>query len=253
MMNHEQMASPLLFSDDDIETGGKEGQENIENDFAYRNNVQNASVKIRMAFIRKVYSLLSVQLLMTVIIGSIFCMVSPVKLYVSQNVWPVMVSFFLTFGILIALHFKRKEHPTNLILLACFTMVQAFTIGIVVSLYDVVLVIEALFITLAVVIALTAFTFQTKRDFSSMGAALFSLLCVLIIGGILQIFIQSSAMELLICVGGALLFSLFIIFDTQLIMKTLSPEEYILATINIYMDILNLFLYILRILEMARK
>lgn len=49
-------------------------------------------------------------------------------------------------------------------------MVQACMIGMVVSLYDVVLVLEALFITLTVVIALTAYTFQTKHDFSAMSS-----------------------------------------------------------------------------------
>ncbi|XP_014205210.1 protein lifeguard 4 isoform X2 [Copidosoma floridanum] len=243
----------LILSESDIEGGGKESRSSIQNDFAYHNNVHNASIKIRMAFIRKVYGLLSMQLLMTVIIAGVFCFVNPIKAYVQENPWPIMISFFATFAILIVLHFKSREHPTNLILLALFTIVQACTIGIVVSLYDVVLVVEALFITLTVVIALTGFTFQTKRDFSAMAAGLFSCLCVLLIGSLLQIFIQSNAMELLLCVGGALLFSFFIIFDTQLLMKTLSPEEYILATINIYLDIINLFLYILRILAVARK
>lgn len=82
---------------------------------------------------------------------------------------------------------------------------------------------------------------------------LFSGLAILLIGGLFQIFLQSSVLELFLCVSGAMLFSFFIIFDTQLLMKTLSPEEYILATINIYLDIINLFLYILRILAVARK
>lgn len=69
----------------------------------------------------------------------------------------------------------------------------------------------------------------------------------------MQIFIQSSTLELAISIGGALLFCLFIVFDTQLIMHTLSPEEYILATINIYLDIINLFLYILRALAISKQ
>lgn len=47
---------------------------------------------------------------------------------------------------------------------------------------------------------------------------------------------------------GAILFCVFIVVDTHLLMSKLSPEEYILAAINLYLDILNLFLYILRIL-----
>ncbi|KAJ8681584.1 hypothetical protein QAD02_017376 [Eretmocerus hayati] len=252
-MANQSLADPLIFSDDDIESGGKDSPMGLQNDFAFRNNVHNAPIKIRMAFIRKVYGILSIQLLMTVVIGALFFNYKPVKLYVVEAGWPLMTAVFATFILLIALHVKRREHPTNLILLACFTIVQAFTLGIVVSFFDASLVLEALFITLTVVIALTAFTFQTKRDFSAMSAGLFSMLCVLIVGGLLQIFIQNPLMELLLGVGGALLFSLFIIYDTQLIMRTLSAEEYIFATINIYLDIINLFLYILRILAASRK
>jgi len=55
-------------------------------------------------------------------------------------------------------------------------------------------------------------------------------------------------MDKAIGVGGAFVFSLFIIFDTHMLMHKHSPEEYIVASVNLYLDILNLFLHILRIL-----
>lgn len=142
--------------------------------------------------------------------------------------------------------------------------------------YDTTVVLEALFITLTVLLGLTAYTFQTKRDFSFMGFGLVYLFHVtlflipqlfilflfyrlfiglwcLLIGGLIQIFVHSTALELAISIGGALLFCLFIVFDTQAIMQTLSPEEYILATINIYLDIINLFLHILRALAISKQ
>ena len=50
------------------------------------------------------------------------------------------------------------------------TVVQAYTLGVVVSFYEVSVVLQAFFLTCAVVAGLTAFTFQTKRDFSHWGA-----------------------------------------------------------------------------------
>ncbi|KAL6264094.1 protein lifeguard 4-like [Pogonomyrmex barbatus] len=246
--------APLILVEEDLERGGKEQSEHeIQDDFAYRNNVHNADIKIRMGFLRKVYGLLSIQLLMTVALASVFVISSTVKLYVQNNVWTIGLAFFLTMAILIALMIKRRDHPTNLILLSTFTLVQAYTIGVVVSMYDTTVVLEALFITLTVLLGLTAYTFQTKRDFSFLGFGLFIGLWCLLIGGLLQIFLQSTTLELVISIGGALLFCLFIVFDTQLIMHTLSPEEYILATINIYLDIINLFLHILRALAISRQ
>lgn len=66
-------------------------------------------------------------------------------------------------------------------------------------------------------------------------------------------FMRSTGFELILCFGGAFVFCLFILYDTQMMMKHLSPEEYILATINLYMDIINLFIYILRILQAASR
>lgn len=68
-----------------------------------------------------------------------------------------------------------------------------------------------------------------------------------------QLFFWSQTLEFVLSIGGALLFCGFIIFDTHIIMHKLSPEEYILASINLYLDFINLFIYILRILQAARK
>ncbi|KPI93590.1 PREDICTED: protein lifeguard 4-like [Papilio xuthus] len=242
---------PLMYAQEDCELGGKES---IEDDFAYRNNVMNADKEIRLGFVRKVYGLLTVQLLATVAIAAVFLLVKPVQLFIHQNDWMVFIAFILSIVTLFALIAKRRDSPANFYLLAAFTAVQAYTVGVVVSFYDTFIVLQALAITFAVVLSLTLYTLNTKRDFSFIGYGLVAGLSVLIVGGLIQIFLQSSAFEVALSFAGAIFFSLFLIFDTQQMMTTLSPEEYILATINLYMDIINLFLYILRILnEMNRN
>lgn len=246
------MSTQLLFPTSDVETGGKEAN-GIEADFAYRNNVQNADVAIRMGFLRKVYGILSVQLLLTVAIVSLFMFCKPVQEFAQNNSWMVMVSFLATFVCIIVLFFVQREHPTNLVFLGCLTVAMAYTLGTTVSYYDAVTVLEALFITMTVVIGISTFTLQSKRDFSFLGLGLFIGLWVLLLGGILQIFVQTTVLEIVLSIGGAMLFSLFLVYDTHLLMRIHSPEDYIIATINIYLDIINLFLYILRILLIFRK
>merc|ERR1711971_895176 len=191
---------------------------------------------------RKVYGLLSVQLSITTLIGGVFLFTPGVKEFVQARPAFLFPAFFLSIGLLIALHIKRKETPINLILVAAFTVVEAYTVGVLVTFFD-----------QSVVIGLTAFTFQTKRDFSNMGAALSTGLMVLILGGFLQIFMGNEMTDTAMAIGGALLFSLFIIYDTQMIMTRLSAEEYILATIQLYLDIINLFIEILKILEKINR
>lgn len=57
--------------------------------------------------------------------------------------------------------------------------------------------------------------------------------------------------------AGALIFSMYIVYDTQMMMGgshkySISPEEYVFAALNLYLDIINLFLYILMIIGAAR-
>ena len=62
----------------------------------------------------------------------------------------------------------------------------------------------------------------------------------------------SYVMNLLYASLGALVFSLYLVFDTQLMLGgshkySISPEEYIFAALNLYLDIVNIFIYILAI------
>ncbi|GJQ69775.1 hypothetical protein Trydic_g22334 [Trypoxylus dichotomus] len=245
------MSVPLILQDD-CELGGKES-DGIENDFAYRNNVAQATKLVRLGFIRKVYCLLSAQLILTTIIAAVCMFTPPIQEFIHKNDWLMLLAFISSIVTIIALHIWRKSTPTNFILLGIFTVVMAYSLGVTISYFSQAVVLQALLLTIAVVVGLTLYTFQTKRDFSALHSTLFAGLFILIVGGFIQLFLQSTAFELLLSLGGALVFSLFIIVDTKLMMEHLSAEEYILATINLYLDIINLFLYILRILQAARS
>uniref|UniRef100_A0A1B6E2P2 Uncharacterized protein n=1 Tax=Clastoptera arizonana TaxID=38151 RepID=A0A1B6E2P2_9HEMI len=110
-------------------------------------------------------------------------------------------------------------------------------------------ILQALLLTVSVVGGLSVYTFQSKRDFSSLGSYLFAIMCIQVMAGFLQILLGSTTSEILISIAGALFFSLFIIHDTQNMSKNHSTDEYVLATINFYMDIINLFPNIIQAIE----
>jgi len=118
-------------------------------------------------------------------------------------------------------------------------------------------VLLAVGITAAVCFGLTLFAFQTRWDFTKMGGILMVCLIVLIIFGILAIFMKGKIMTVVYASLGALLFSFYLIYDTQLMMGgnhkfSISPEEYIFAALNLYLDIINIFMYILMIIGATR-
>lgn len=117
----------------------------------------------------------------------------------------------------------------------------------------------AVAITAVICGALTLFSFQTKWDFTAHGGILFCAGIVLFIFGILMVFLRNTfpILHLVYACVGALIFSAYLVYDTQLMMGgthkcSISPEEYIFAALNIYMDIVNIFIYMLTILSAAR-
>nr|AAH57432.1 Transmembrane BAX inhibitor motif containing 4 [Danio rerio] len=178
---------------------------------------------------------------------------NPIKNFVHESPSLVLISAIGSLILLLALAFYRHQHPVNLYLLFGFTLLESLSVATAVSFYEYTIVLQAFVLTSAVFLGLTAYTFQSKRDFSKLGASLFAGLWILIIASFLRFFFYNDTMELVFAGAGALLFCGFIIFDTHLLMHKLSPEEHVLASINLYLDIVNLFLYILRILDAMKK
>lgn len=70
-------------------------------------------------------------------------------------------------------------------------------------------------LTTAVVLSLTFYACTTKTDFTMMGGMLFVFLCLLVCFGFLTIFIHAKILHLIYCICGVFLFSIYLIYDTQ--------------------------------------
>ena len=214
--------------------------------------VHDADVALRLGFLRKVYGILTAQLILTIIV-CITCQFSPMKELVQGSPLLLVGVFIGTIVTLVALIFKRHDSPINLYLLTAFTFLESISLGTIITFYDSSVVIKAFVITATVFIGLTAFTMQSKYDYSTWGAGLFSMLLILIMASFLQALFWTEAMEFVISVAGAVVFCGFILFDTHMIMHRLSTEEYIMAAVDLYLDLINLFIYMLRILQAFRN
>ncbi len=82
--------------------------------------------------------------------------------------------------------------------------------------------------------------------------------CILLIAvGFLNFFIQSKEFEIFVSAMGCLLFGFYLIYDTQLVVgkhkNALSTDDYIQGALQIYIDVVRIFLEILRILAIAKN
>ncbi|GMK56826.1 hypothetical protein CspeluHIS016_0306660 [Cutaneotrichosporon spelunceum] len=224
-------------------------EDDIPDDFKVGVVVADCDPAIRRAFIRKVYAILLCQVGLTAVVSGALMLPAPAA-YVQDNPWIIIVSIICSFISLFGVYWKRHNYPANMLVLAAFTFFESIMIGTVCSFYEAKTVLQALIITVGVFVGLTLFTFQTKLDFSSFGPFLFGGVMGLIAAGIVGIFIPySRTLDLVIACIGVVIFSGFVLYDTQMIMKRLSVDEAILGSLSLYLDLLNLFLYILRILN----
>lgn len=196
------------------------------------------------------------QLLITLAFVGTATLHMPTKLYILQHPGLSIIAIIITIGTLIALaccEDLRRKSPTNYILLFIFTLAESFLLSVCVSRYYPDQVLMALGLTTLICFSLTIFALQTKIDFTVMGGFLMIAVIILFVVSLIAIFFPGKLFTLIIASAGALIFSLYLIYDTQLMVGgdhkySISPEEYVFAALNIYVDIINIFMYILTII-----
>jgi len=217
---------------------------------------------VRLGFIRKVYSILCAQLTVTLGIVAVFTAESVKNYARTEGWWIFVIAIIVMLVTLIGLaccESVRRKTPQNYIFLGLFTVAEGFLLGMATASYSVPEIMMAVGTTAAIVLALTIFAFQTKIDFTAWGGALLACLLVFVIFGFIAAFLPGQrTVRLVYAAIGCIIFSLYIIYDTQLMLGgkhkySLSPEEYVFAALNLYLDIVNLFLYILQIIGASRN
>ncbi|KAI5860636.1 transmembrane BAX inhibitor motif-containing protein [Durotheca rogersii] len=228
----------------------RSSEDNIPDDFKFGGSVAEATVDIRNQFIRKVYTILTAQLLVTAVVSGLSFWSLDYKIWIQSHPALVWLSLIGSLGFLLLTYWKRKSYPTNLLFLSGFTLFEAYAISVVVSFFETRIVLNAVILTGGIFVFLTLFACQTKYDFTSWMPYLFGALWGLLLFGFMMIFFQNSSTGELIYGGlSALIFSAYILVDTQLVIRKHHVEEEIAAAISLYLDIINLFLAILRILN----
>jgi len=211
--------------------------------------------EIRAGFIRKVYGILSAQMAFTVFFCGLCMVVSPMRHGIIKCFSLPGMQFLIfipTVCILCALSKYKSQHPLNYQLLAAFTVLTALPLGFICAAYYTaglgVLIFQAALITTVCFLGLTAYTVYSGADFSWMGAGLSAGLCGMLVWGLLASLFGFGT-GLVYASFGALLFCGYIVFDTWRVMKEYGCDDAIEASIELYLDIVNLFIYILEILS----
>lgn len=220
----------------------------------YPNNgmyVGQASPLARLAFVRQVYSLLFASLLVTVFSGYV-CTTEAI-LPIVQNMSLVILIAWI--ACIFILNFSRRTTGLNLIVFGVFSALTGATLApmlLMLSVKSPGLPMAAGMLTGCVFGGLSLYALTSRKDFNYLGGMLFAGIIGLIVVGLLLMFFNIPFLSSLYSLAGVLIFSGFVLYDTSNIMNRLQPNQAIIGAIELYMDFLNLFLFILRLLSDRR-
>ncbi|TPH28771.1 Bax inhibitor-1/YccA family protein [Helicobacter pylori] len=161
------------------------------------------------------------------------------------------VFFIAEIAALFGLMFSKSKPGLNLFMLFAFTSLSGVTLvpllGMVIAKAGLGAVWQALGMTTIVFGLMSVYALKTKNDLANMGKMLFIALIVVVVCSLINLFLGSPMFQVVIAGASAILFSLYIAYDTQNIVKGMydSPID---AAVDLYLDFLNVFISILQII-----
>jgi FtsH-binding integral membrane protein len=197
----------------------------------------------------KVFGLLSFSLAFAAVGGLVGAQLGPAIF---------LPAIIVEFGLLFAVQGFREREGLNFVLLYAFAFVSGLTLGPIVAAYLSVglgsVVLQAAGITGLMTVGLSAYALTTRRDLSGLQPFLFMGLLGLVGAMLVNLFTGGTALSTVISWGGALLFSVLLVFQVNRIryMENTMGNA-VVITLSIYLDIVNLFMFVLRILGQGRR
>lgn len=161
------------------------------------------------------------------------------------------VFFIAEIAALFGLMFSKSKPGLNLFMLFAFTSLSGVTLvpllGMVIAKAGLGAIWQALGMTTIVFGLMSVYALKTKNDLANMGKMLFIALIVVVVCSLINLFLGSPMFQIVIAGASAILFSLYIAYDTQNIVKGMydSPID---AAVSLYLDFLNVFISILQII-----
>lgn len=220
--------------------------------------------KERRKFIRKTFGLFLLSILSTFGSCLAFKYTSGSKNFVKSETGQALtvisfVSTLITVFITICCDNLLRKSPIKYIIYTLFTFGISWSVGVSAIYIKSNILIAAILITTGTTTTLTLYSLITTSDFT--GHTEYYIVCfvAMILTGTINLFLQNSVLQLLITGFGCLLFSCMIIYDVQMIVAQkhikykFSLDDSVLAAISLYIDTVNLFIYILDFLILTDR
>jgi FtsH-binding integral membrane protein len=219
---------------------------------------ENPSLQLALqGYIRKTYLWMMGGLLVSGF-TALFTFNSPIFAVFVANPMVLFLLFITELGLVWYLSARviRLESSTAGFLFILYSFLNGLTLSLIFAVYAAVTIQNVFFTTASLFAAMSFYGYTTKRDLTSFGSFLFMGLIGIIIAIFINMFIGSSALDFAISIIGVLIFVGLTAYDTQKIKEMFielsdnaeaAGKYSILAALTLYLDFINLFLFLLRL------
>lgn len=247
-----------------------------------RSGVASADIDAGLrAYLSKVYTLMGVAMVITGVVAYVFgndlyavmngqpTLVVPAELIVGlfsgMMRWVVMLAP-LAFVFLFAATINRMSASTAQIVFWAFAGIMGVSISSIFAVYTGMSIATTFFVTAIAFLSLSIYGYTTKRDLSAMGTFLIMGVVGLIIASLLNLWLQSSALQFAVSALGVLIFAGLTAYDTQRLKNeyihysqmgadgaAYLAKGAIMGALSLYLNFLNMFMFLLQFLGAARE
>ncbi|BDI31434.1 hypothetical protein CCAX7_34850 [Capsulimonas corticalis] len=166
--------------------------------------------------------------------------------------FPLVIGTFICVA---AVYFTRRQPVISLLLLYALSIMEGLIMGPVLGMISKsftmgpMIIAESAALSALLVVGLGSYVWISNKDFGGLGKMLFWALIGLLVVGVIGMFVNMGAGgTLLYSLAGTAIFCGFVLYDVSNIKHRFGPEDYVIATVELYLDFINLFWYILQIL-----
>lgn len=213
----------------------------------------------------RVFVRMFMALILTALSALVVVFSPPFQMLIFGNTGVMFGLIILELVLVIAISFGLKRFSTAMcnIMFYTYAVVNGLTLSVIFFVYDIGTIYLAFGISALMFAAIAVYGAVTKRNLSSIGSICLMGLFGIIIAGLVNFFLRSDMLDTVICFAGILIFIGLTAYDTQRIKSMLAQSTEmqiddavnkitVIGALTLYLDFINLFLKILRILGKRR-
>lgn len=220
------------------------------------NELRNtAAVSLTNSVMRRVYFKMFLAMIVTAVTSVFVAGNEAILTMIFSNRMAPIVLLVLQVGVVLVLSGRIHKLSTGAasLLFYLYSVLTGVTLSVILLVYTASSIAQTFFITAGVFAAMSVYGYFTGNDLSRFGSIMFMALIGLIVCSVVNIFLKSSTMDWIISFAGVLIFIGLTAWDTQKIKQmtayadaSMAGQIATIGALNLYLDFVNLFLYLLR-------